>query len=107
MSECAHCGIEDDRSGGIVVGKPQEGDDTTCNVCLADWLSQNTVLSRRESEVAALKLIGYKHETIAELMQSFHGEEKPTKSTVDEYSRRMKDKLEKSVATVNALEKFL
>lgn len=107
MSECAHCGIEDDREGGIVVSKPYEGDDSTCNVCLADHLSQNTVLSRRESEVAALKLQGYRHETIAELMQAFHGEEKPTKSTVDEYSRRMKDKLEKAVTTVNDLEKFL
>jgi len=107
MSECAHCGATDARDGGIVTGKPEVGDDTTCNICLQDYLAENTVLSKRESEVAALKLLGYRHETIAEIIQAWRGEDKPVKSTVDEYSRRMNDKLEKSAETVNAFDKFL
>lgn len=106
MSECVHCGAQDAPDGGIVVAQTEEGGDSTCNVCLASYLNENTALSNREAEVAALKLQGHRHETIAELIQAFHGEEKPTKSTVDEYSRRMNEKLEKATATVNALEKF-
>jgi len=107
MSECVHCGATEARDGGIVVSKTEQGGDTTCNVCLTAYLNENTVLSKKESEVVALKLMGHRHETIAELLQAFHGKDSPKKSTVDEYSRRMKDKLEKSTETVNALDKFL
>jgi Holliday junction resolvasome RuvABC DNA-binding subunit len=107
MSECVVCGVEHDPDAGIVTGKPNEGDDRSCNICLQDHIREHTVLSRRESEVAALKLLGYRHERIAELLQTWRGEDKPTKSTVDEYSSRMNDKIEKAAATVNTFERFL
>lgn len=107
VTECAHCGAFHSPDGGIVTGKPEVGDDRTCNICLQDHLRENTVLSRRESEVAALKLLGYRHDPIAELLQAWRGEDKPTKSTVDEYSSRMQKKVKKAAETVNSLERYL
>ena len=107
MSECVHCEIKHDPDAGIATGKPNEGDDRTCNICLQDHLREHTVLSRRESEVAALKLLGYRHERIAELLQTWRGEDKPTKSTVDEYSSRMNTKVSKAAETVNRLDRYL
>lgn len=99
MSECVHCGATDEPAGGIVVAKPREGGDTTCNICLADHLRDVTVLSRREADVAALKLQGHRHESIADLLDL-------EKSTVDEYSRRMKEKVRKAHATTDELARF-
>jgi hypothetical protein len=107
MSECVHCGAEQNPNAGIATGKPEVGDDRTCNICLQDHLREHTVLSRRESEVAALKLLGYRHEPIAELLQAWRGEDKPTKSTVDEYSIRMQTKVQRAAETVNALGRYL
>lgn len=107
MSECVHCEVEHTPDAGIVTGKPEVGDDRTCNICLQDYLRENTVLSRRESEVAALKLLGYRHETIAELIQAWRGEDKPAKSTVDEYSRRMQEKARKAANTTKSLERYI
>jgi len=106
-TECVHCETLHTPEAGIVTGKPEVGDDRTCNICLQDHLREHTVLSRRESEVAALKLLGYRHESIAELLQTWRGEEKPTKSTVDEYSSRMQKKVGKAAETVNSLERYL
>lgn len=107
VTECVHCGASHSPDAGIVTGKPEVGDDRTCNICLQDHLRENTVLSRRESEVAALKLLGYRHDSIAELLQAWRGEDKPTKSTVDEYSSRMQKKVKKAAETVNSLEQYL
>jgi len=106
-TECVHCETVHSPEAGIVTGKPEVGDDRTCNICLQDHLREHTVLSRRESEVAALKLLGYRHESIAELLRTWRGGEKPTKSTVDEYSSRMQKKAGKAAETVNCLERYL
>lgn len=101
MSECIHCGATDDPENGIVVGAVGELNESVCTVCRADELRENTVLSRREAEVAAHKQVsGASHATIAERIDL-------SKSTVDEYSRRMKDKVQKSQVTVTELERFL
>ena len=89
-------GIED-----IVVGPAGEGRGSYCTICRSDGLRERTVLSKREAEVAAHKQIsGASHATIADRLGL-------DKSTVDEYSRRFKDKIRKSRATVNELSEFL
>ena len=101
MPECIHCGATDEPEHGIVIGAVGELNESVCTVCRTDELAENTVLSRREAEVAAHKQItGASHETIAERIDL-------SKSTVDEYSRRMKDKVRKSKATTNQLAEFL
>lgn len=101
MSECPHCGATDDPSNGIVVGVVDGPSGSYCTVCRTDELREKTVLSDREAEVAAHKQItGASHETIGERIGV-------STSTVDEYSRRMKDKVKKSQRTTNELSEFL
>ena len=99
MSECIHCGATDELENGIVVGVVGESNATVCNICRTAELIDNTVLSRRESEVAALKEQGMTHERISGLI----GLEK---STVDEYSRRLSEKVRKAVTTKEELSRF-
>lgn len=103
MSECIHCGASDDREHGVVVGLVGELNETVCNVCRTEDLRERTVLSQREAEVYALKEQGYSHADIADILQSLNNEEKPKKSTVDEYSRRINDRVERAQATVEIL----
>ncbi len=98
-TECVHCGATDEPENGVVVGLVGESNETVCNICRTEFLIDNTVLSRRESEVTALKEQGMTHEKIAELIEL-------DKSTVDEYSRRMKQKVQKAKTTGNELERF-
>lgn len=101
MNECVHCGATDAPEGGIVIGAVGELNESVCTICRTDDLAENTVLSQREAEVAAHKQVtGASHEMIAERI----GLEK---STVDEYSRRMKEKVRKAVNTQNELSDFL
>jgi len=101
MSECIHCGATDEPEGGIVVGAVGELDESVCTICRTDELAENTVLSQREAEVAAHKQItGASHETIADRIGL-------KKSTVDEYSRRMKEKVRKAATTKNELSEFI
>lgn len=101
MSECIHCGATDAPEAGIVIGAVGELNESVCTVCRADELRENTVLSRREAEIAAHKQItGASHETIADRLDL-------SKSTVDEYSRRMKEKVRKAANTTNELGAFL
>ena len=101
MSECVHCGATDAPEGGIVVGAVGELNESVCTVCRAEELREQTVLSEREAEVAAHKQItGASHETIAERIDL-------SKSTVDEYSRRFKDKVKRAKATTAELDEFL
>ena len=101
MSECVHCGATDAPEAGIVIGAVGELNEGVCTICRADELRENTVLSRREAEIAAHKQItGASHETIADRLDL-------SKSTVDEYSRRMKEKVRKSANTTNELGEFL
>lgn len=100
MSECPNCGATDDAEHGIVVGSV-DGGMSSCTICRADYLRSNTVLSRREAEVAAHKQItGASHAMIAERIDL-------DKSTVDEYSRRINEKVRKAANTTNELEEFL
>lgn len=62
----------------------------------ASYLSNTTVLSEREAEVQALKEAGLTHEQIAERLEV-------SKSTVDEYSRRINQRLKQAKATVRQL----
>ena len=99
MSECIHCGATDEPESGIVVGVVGESNATVCNICRTKELIDNTVLSRRESEVAALKEQGMTHDRISDLI----GLEK---STVDEYSRRMSEKVQNAIRTQEELSRF-
>ena len=101
MSECINCGATDDETGEITVGLLGDLNENVCTICRADELSQDTVLTRREAEVAAHKeLTGASHGEIANRLGL-------TKSTVDEYSRRMKEKVRKAATTKNELSDFL
>lgn len=100
MSECVHCGAADDEQHGIIVGLLGDANETVCNVCRADWLAEDTTLSRREAEVAALKqLTGASHSRIAKILEI-------EKSTVDEYSRRLRVKAQTAAVTADELSEF-
>jgi len=60
-------------------------------------LEGTTVLSRREAEVQALKEAGQTHKQISEELDL-------SKSTVDEYSRRINDRLQRAWATARELD---
>lgn len=103
---CHNCGLTQDELDAdgiedIVVGPSGEGRASVCTICRADILREKTVLSKRESEVAAHKQISSaSHAEIAQRLSI-------DKSTVDEYSRRFKDKVRKSQATTTELSEFL
>ena len=100
MSECIHCRATDEPEGGIVVGAVGELNESVCTVCRADEIRESTVLSRREADVAAHKQItGATHATIADRLDL-------DKSTVDEYSRRINDKVRKAITTGTELPEF-
>lgn len=97
-SECIHCGAVDEPEDGIVVGLLGDDNANVCNVCRTQGIYDATVLSKGEARVVALKeLTGATHERIAELLDL-------EKSTVDEFSRRANEKLEKSKRTVALLD---
>jgi DNA-binding NarL/FixJ family response regulator len=93
MSECVHCGAEDDPQHGVAVRLVGELNEATCNHCRADQLVDATVLKRREAEVRSLKECGWSHAEIADSLGL-------AKSTVDEYSRRINDRLDRAQTTV-------
>jgi len=100
MSECPHCGATDDPEYGVIVSAVGDGT-SSCTVCRADDLAERTVLSDREAEVAAHKqLTGASHATIAERLNL-------GKTTIDEYSRRMRSKVRAAKVTQNELGEFL
>lgn len=101
MSECAHCDAVDDPENGIVVGLLGDINENVCTICRTQKLSEETVLTNQEAKVAAHKqLTGATHETIADRTGL-------KKSTVDEYSRRMKERIRKAGNTTNELSEFL
>lgn len=70
------------------------GEESVCIACRKDELRNRTVLSDREAHVQAAKEItDGTHREIADILRV----EKPT---VDEYSRRINEKIEKAQATV-------
>lgn len=102
--ECDNCGDAENPESGVVLEiYPDIG--RICNVCRSSALHELTVLSEREARVATLKEWGYSHSEIADLLQKFNDDPvTPTKSTVDEYSRRVTRKLDEAERTVEMLD---
>lgn len=69
---------------------------------LSDNLEDNSTLSGNESHIVALKTLGLTHNGIAELVSM--DSEGIKKSTVDEMSRRAKQKYHRAVQTAELLE---
>jgi len=95
-SECAHCGATDAPEHGVIVGIANDDVNTTeCTLCRAEELTELTVLSDREADVAAHKEItGAPHTKIADRLDL-------SKSSVDEYSRRINTKVKEAKQTVS------
>ena len=68
-----------------------------CHVCRRQEIQSQTVLSEQEALTATLKQFGMTHEEIAEWGDI-------SKSTVDEYSRRVNSKINRSRRTLELLE---
>lgn len=99
MSECIECGATDDIENGIFVGLVGELNENVCNHCRAHYLQNQTVLKRRESEVAALKEQSFSHSEIGDML----GIEK---GTVDKYSQRISDRVGRANTTADELQQF-
>lgn len=105
MTKCNNCGLtqdelDEDDINEIVVGPTGHGG-SQCTVCRADELVEQTTLSKQEATVAAHKQIsGASHETIKDRMDV-------EKSTVDEYSRRMKKKASTARRTADELSEYV
>jgi len=97
-SECARCGAMDAPEDGVIVGIADEVGTSVCTVCLTERYQTDTVLSRRESQVAAHKHItGASNATIADRLNL-------ETSTVDEYLSRGKAKCDAAMRTVELLD---
>ena len=96
--ECVRCGATDAPEHGVIVGIANDEVNTTeCTLYRADELKELTVLSDREADVAAHKEItGAPHTKIADRLDL-------SKSTVDEYSRRLQAKVKEAKQTISYL----
>lgn len=90
---CQDCGRND--SDGVYVGAAGHYG-PVCNECWTTFLRQETVLSEREAEVAALKDMDLTHSEIAETLDI-------EKSTVDTYAGRIMKKVQRAHRTVDEL----
>jgi DNA-binding NarL/FixJ family response regulator len=100
-TECVNCGAVDEQANGVTIGLQGDLNTPACTICRANELQDQTVLSGREAEVAAYKqLTGATHQEIAERLEL-------TKSTVDEYSRRVQKKVRQAATTTQELDEFL
>jgi len=90
---CQECGK--DESDNVYVGHAGEYG-PVCNLCWTTFLHQETVLSEREAEVAALKDMDLTHREIADLLAI-------EKSTVDTYASRVMKKVHRAHRTVDEL----
>jgi len=93
---CQECGK--DESDGVYVGAAGHYG-PICNECWATFLRQETVLSEREAEVAALKDLDLTHREIADRLDI-------KKSTVDTYVSRIMEKVQRAHRTVDELAHF-
>lgn len=95
---CDRCGAIDEAIGNVSLG--EFGDELVCVDCRKEELYERTVLSERESHVVATKeIVGGTHEEIGEYL-------KVSKSTIDEYSRRIQAKIAKAATTTDELARF-
>lgn len=93
---CSQCDAEEVPVDGVLVDDFGFAPRDLCIECAAEYLEERTLLSRREAEVAALKQLGMTHEEIAENLQDLNGGDSPTKATVDNYSGRINEKIQKA-----------
>jgi DNA-binding CsgD family transcriptional regulator len=96
-SECAHCGATDEPEQGIFIGAWGDIDTSMCTICLGEDIHNRTVLSKRESEVMAyIRVTSASSEAIAGWLDI-------ERSTVNEYRRRIREKVRKSRTTASML----
>lgn len=93
-THCVHCEATEEVDNGIVLG--QYDGQTTCNICLSSHYGKNTLLSGRESDVAALKQLrpSFTHGKIGSVLDV-------EKSTVDTVVSRVVVKINKSKTLAN------
>jgi len=96
-SECTLCGATEEPEQNIFVAPWKDINTCICTVCLTEKIHDRTVLSQRESEVAAH--IRITRATPATLSDRLGIE----RSTVNEYRRRIREKIKKSHAAVKML----
>jgi DNA-binding CsgD family transcriptional regulator len=95
--ECAHCGATDEPEHGIFIAAWGDLNTSMCTICLAEDIHDRTVLSKRESEVIAhARATNAPAETIGGWLDI-------ERSTVNEYRRRIREKIRKSRATASML----
>lgn len=96
-TECMDCNCPADKAEGRVVGEVTGGYGPICNECWSIFLRQETVLSEREADVAALRDMGISPMESANILDI-------EKTTVHTYLRRIHTKIEKARRTVDEIE---
>jgi len=96
-SECTLCGATEEPEQNVFVAPWKDINTCICTVCLTEKIHEGTIFSQRESEVAAH--IRITRATPATLSDRLGIE----RSTVNEYRRRIREKIEKSEAVVRML----
>lgn len=96
--ECIECGREGGGDSDIVVAELQGGYGPVCNECWADSLHDETVLSEREADVAALLVLDIP--MVAREMGDVLGIEE---STVHTYVDRIDEKIKRAHRTVDEI----
>jgi len=95
--ECAHCGATDEPEHGIFIAAWGDLNTSVCTICFAEDIHNRTVLSKRESEVMAyIRVTSASSEAIADWLDI-------ERSTVNEYRRRIREKVRKSRTTATML----
>jgi len=96
-SECTLCGATEEPEQDVFVAPWKDVNTCICTVCLTEEIHDRTVLSQRESEVAAH--IRITRATPATLSDRLGIE----RSTVNEYRRRIREKINKSYEVMKML----
>jgi DNA-binding CsgD family transcriptional regulator len=96
-SECTLCGATEEPEQDVFVAPWKDINTCICTVCLSEEIHDGTILSQRESEVAAhIRITRATPSTISDRLDI-------ERSTVNEYRRRIREKIEKSHAVVKML----
>jgi len=96
-AECTLCGATEEPEQNVFVAPWKDVRTCICTDCLTEEILHRTILSQRESEVAAH--IRITRATPAELSDRLD----IRRSTVNEYRRRIREKIEKSHAVMKIL----
>lgn len=95
-TECMECEAESSATDGVVVGTVEGDYGPICNECWSLFIGDETVLSRREADVAALLDMDLSHREIGNILDL-------EKSTVDTYTGRLYKKIDAAQRTVDEL----